>query len=107
MRKIKDLASPNEHELAQDGLEIEDEEDLAQVRGVAGLNIARVVAAIPNRVRTPDLNLSPVIARRLPPPSPSSSSSLPGFPPSPTPSDPSSGDVGGWHSPLSILDRHG
>ena len=73
---MKDLDSPNEHELAQDGLEIEDKEVLAQVRGATGINIARAVAAIPNRVRTPDLNLRPVIARRPLPLSSSSSSKI-------------------------------
>ena len=105
LHNVNDLVSLNEQELAQDGLEIEDEESLAQVRGAAGLNIVRVVASIPNRVRTPDLNLTPVQVSR------------PQLPVNPAPyvhhnppSPPSSGnDLAGMedvHSPSGGLDRY-
>jgi hypothetical protein len=39
------------------------EESLAEVMGGAGLNIVKVVGSIPNRVRTPDLNLTQPVSR--------------------------------------------
>jgi hypothetical protein len=99
MRKMNDVVSPNEQELAQDGLQREDEESLVQVRGGVspGKGLMKAINIIQNRAptfRTPDLNLTPVQARRPQPPAP---------PPSPA----SSGnDLGDELSPSSVLHRY-
>jgi hypothetical protein len=97
MRKMNDLVSPNEQELAQGGLAIQDEESLVQVRGGVspGKGLMKAINIIQSRAptfRTPDLNLTPVQARRpqSPPPSPASSGN----------------DLGDELSPSSVLHRY-
>ncbi len=102
---MNDFVPPNEQELAQDGLAMHDEETLAQVRGGVspGKGLMKAISIIQNRAptfRTPDLNLTPVQARRPQPPTPPA-------PPSPSSSTSSGNDLaGGGLSPSNVLDRH-